>query len=322
MAITDYTPSATGTTERDLIANSTTLTYSTTDAEAEVVISLENMAAGDQFRFRAYEKVTAGGSAQPVYEAYRDGVQSEPLKVPRLLYGHGWTVTALKITGTDRVFPLSVRTVDSVSGTVNANVVQWNGSNVVTPNTAGVPRVDVKAMEANVLTATAINADAITAAKLHSDVTTELQNGLATAAALAVVDDFLDTEIAAIKAKTDQLTFSGANVYSHLASTSINVINPTTFTPGAIDARALNTDAVEEIQSGIAAAVWGRTIESVGATDYSAEQLFRLVVSILAGDGEDLDGPNPLFKSLDGTKTRISGITDDDERNATIGDLS
>lgn len=46
----------------------------------------------------------------------------------------------------------------------------------------------------------AIDADAVAA-----DAVTEIQSGLATAAALAVVDDFLDTEIAAIKAKTDNL---------------------------------------------------------------------------------------------------------------------
>lgn len=72
--------------------------------------------------------------------------------------------------------------------------------------------VQVTGMGANVITAAAINTDAITAAKLAADVTTELQAGLATAAALTtvsgkidVIDDFLDTEIAAIKAVTDKL---------------------------------------------------------------------------------------------------------------------
>jgi hypothetical protein len=97
-------------------------------------------------------------------------------------------------------------------------------------------RIDasVGAMAANVLTATAINANAITAAKLDPDVTTELQAGLATqtsvddlptnaelATALGTADDavlaqvaLVKTEtdkIAAIKAKTDQLTFTVAN---------------------------------------------------------------------------------------------------------------
>jgi hypothetical protein len=65
-------------------------------------------------------------------------------------------------------------------------------------------------MAANVLTATAINADAFTAAKFAADVTTELQSGLATAAALSTVAGYIDTEVAAIKAKTDSLTFTVA----------------------------------------------------------------------------------------------------------------
>jgi hypothetical protein len=62
------------------------------------------------------------------------------------------------------------------------------------------------------ITATSLAADTITAAKVATDVTTELQSGLATAAALATVDDFLDTEIAAIKAKTDNIPAAPAAV--------------------------------------------------------------------------------------------------------------
>lgn len=92
-------------------------------------------------------------------------------------------------------------------------------------------RIDasVGAMAANVLTATAIAADAITAAKiaadaigaseLAADAVTEIQTGLATAAALATVAGYIDTEVAAIlaavdtevaaiKVKTDSLTFT------------------------------------------------------------------------------------------------------------------
>ena len=78
-------------------------------------------------------------------------------------------------------------------------------------------------------------ADAITAAKLHSDVTTELQNGLATAAALDTVDNFLDTEVAAIlaavdtevaaiKAVTDLLPDGGA-LTSLATQASVNTID-------------------------------------------------------------------------------------------------
>jgi len=44
----------------------------------------------------------------------------------------------------------------------------------------------------------------------HTHPITEIQNGLATAAALATVSGYVDTEVAAIKAKTDQLTFTVA----------------------------------------------------------------------------------------------------------------
>lgn len=51
----------------------------------------------------------------------------------------------------------------------------------------------------------AMAANVMTAAAAAADLTTELQSGLATAAALATVDDFLDTEVAAIKGVTDKL---------------------------------------------------------------------------------------------------------------------
>jgi hypothetical protein len=47
-------------------------------------------------------------------------------------------------------------------GRADADVAYWDGTVVVTPTTAGVPRVDVKAMEADTITAAAIATDAAT----------------------------------------------------------------------------------------------------------------------------------------------------------------
>lgn len=58
---------------------------------------------------------------------------------------------------------------------------------------------------ANWINAAAISTDAITAAKLAADAVTEIQSGLATAAALATVAGYLDTEIAAVLATTAKL---------------------------------------------------------------------------------------------------------------------
>jgi hypothetical protein len=84
----------------------------------------------------------------------------------------------------------------------------------------------VGAMAANTLTATAINADAFTAAKFAADVTTELQSGLATAAALSTldgkvdaVDNFIDTEIADIRRAIGPATTTIATLASQTSFT-------------------------------------------------------------------------------------------------------
>lgn len=90
----------------------------------------------------------------------------------------------------------------STGAPLSANVTQWLGTAAATPTVAGVPEVDAThylgaaapalvggrfdsstgAMAANVLTATAINADAITAAKVAADVGTEIATAVGTRA--------------------------------------------------------------------------------------------------------------------------------------------
>lgn len=112
-----------------------------------------------------------------------------------------------------------------------ANVTQWNSSSVATPTVAGVPEVDVTHYLGSASPALvggrfdasvgAMAANVMTAAAAAADLTTELQSGLATQASVNTIDDFLDTEVAAIlaavdtevaaiKAKTDSLTFTQA----------------------------------------------------------------------------------------------------------------
>lgn len=98
------------------------------------------------------------------------------------------------------------------------NLTSWNGTAVATPDTAGYPKVTIKdgtgageialtsgAIDtvAAVTTVNGLAANVITAAATAADFTTEIQSGLATAAALDAVDNFLDTEIAAILALLD-----------------------------------------------------------------------------------------------------------------------
>ena len=74
-------------------------------------------------------------------------------------------------------------------------------------------RIDasVGAMAAGVVTAAAIATDAIDADAIAADAVTEIQSGLATAANLATVAGYLDTEIASILADTNELQTAWAN---------------------------------------------------------------------------------------------------------------
>lgn len=113
-------------------------------------------------------------------------------------------------------------------------------------------RVDVGAVVGVAQTAGDIIAD-----------TNDLQTTLATInGKLDAIDDFVDTEVSAIKAKTDQLTFGTANrvdaqVFgienSAITANAIagNAITAAKIATDAVDADALAADAVTEIQSGL-----------------------------------------------------------------------
>lgn len=101
----------------------------------------------------------------------------------------------------------------STSTPLPANVTQWLGTAAATPTVGGVPEVDATHYLGSAAPALvggrfdasvgAMAANTMTAAAAAADLTTELQSGLATAAALDTIDNFLDTEVAAILALLD-----------------------------------------------------------------------------------------------------------------------
>jgi hypothetical protein len=100
--------------------------------------------------------------------------------------------------------------------------------------------IDAATFATGAITAAAIAADAIGASELAADAVTEIQSGLATAAALTTVDDFLDTEIADIQARLPAALVSG-RIDASIGAAAANTIT----------ASALAADAVTEIQSGL-----------------------------------------------------------------------
>lgn len=121
--------------------------------------------------------------------------------------------------------------VASIAGVPEVDVTHWVGGAVVAPTNTGYPVVDIQQVRGdtapplasgffdanvslianNAITSAKIAADAIGASQLATDAVTEIQSGMATAANLATVAGYLDTEIAAILADTNELQTDWAN---------------------------------------------------------------------------------------------------------------
>jgi hypothetical protein len=114
MAITAlYENTATiSTTEYSLPNNSTTLTPKTDVGVFQIVLDLANLAAGDQYEMKIYEKCRTGDT-QRLLDVYTiTGAQSKPLLMyPALILMKGWDVTLKRLAGTDRAIFWSIRQV-------------------------------------------------------------------------------------------------------------------------------------------------------------------------------------------------------------------
>lgn len=94
---------AVGTTEHSLTTDSSSIAEDTTSGVFQAFLDLANVAAGDTFRFRVYEKVIAGGAQRVIYTSEFSGAQVTPVAAcPPLFLGIGWDMSLEKIAGTDR----------------------------------------------------------------------------------------------------------------------------------------------------------------------------------------------------------------------------
>ena len=132
---------------------------------------------------------------------------------------------------------------------------------VLYPEESGDLRVTVNALDNNAITAASIATDAIDNDALAANAVSEIQSGLATAAALTTVSGYIDTEVAAIKAKTDALPADPAD---------------------ASDITAL-VDALPT-----AAEVWAyatRTLTSAGSGGATADEVWAYTTRTLTSGG-------------------------------------
>jgi hypothetical protein len=137
----------------------------------------------------------------------------------------------------------------------------------------------VGSVAAGGITAASFAANAINASKLDPDVTTELQAGLATAAALDTVDNFLDTEVAAILAAVD---------------TEVGAIITTLGTPAGVSVSAdiaavkAQTAAIETDTAEIGAAGAGLTVLATQASVNTIDDFLDTEVAAILADTNEL----------------------------------
>lgn len=102
-----------GATELSIVSGTTTLSTVTDDGVYQLWVDpVTNMAKGDIFKVRGYEKVEGtGGTKRVFFQATLLGVQSENFVTPTFILINGWDFTIQKIAGTDRAFDASIRKV-------------------------------------------------------------------------------------------------------------------------------------------------------------------------------------------------------------------
>ena len=100
------------TAERFLASNSTSKTDQTTDGVYQLFLELNNLAAGDIYQIKVYERISSGGTARVVYIDNVTGPLDSPMYAsPTLILLHGWEFSLVKISGTDRAIAWSIRSV-------------------------------------------------------------------------------------------------------------------------------------------------------------------------------------------------------------------
>lgn len=225
-------PATIGVTEYSLANASTVLTPKTTAVYLTPYIDLSAMAAGDQFRIRVYEK--ANGVQFVIWEGYPTGAQAQAFSLPAMQVSEGWDVTIKKIAGTDRAVGWSLHSDNS-----DANVASYaSGQAPLQPTTVG-RTLDVTVTGeagidwANIGAPTTVVALSGTSIKTSTDVATDVTTllarltavragyldnlsagAVATAANLAIVAGYVDTEITTIitnlaTAQADLTTLTG-----------------------------------------------------------------------------------------------------------------
>lgn len=147
---------------------------------------------------------------------------------------------------------------------------------------------------------------------------------------LDTVDDFLDTEVAAIKAKTDNLPSDPADAsdiaasFTSIASTLTTIATYIDTEVAAIKAKTDNLPAAPaatgDIPSAatIAAAVFARTFHATKMSGLTFEELAALIACAVLAKCSGMDGVSPIVRNVGDTANAITGTADADGNRTAV----
>ncbi len=125
---------------------------------------------------------------------------------------------------------------------------------------------------------------------------------------LDTLDNYVDTEVAAIKAVTDQMVFTTANRLNvQVYGMEAGVVTAAAVATGAIDADALATDAVTELVTGVLTTQMTESYAADGTAPTLAQAMFLVQQSL---HEFAISGTTRTVKKLDGSTTAATFTLD------------
>lgn len=96
--------------EFSLVNGSTVLAAKTDAGVYQLVIDVSAMTATEAYSVKYYETTVIGGTKRVAHHVVLSGVASDPIYFgPALALINGWDMTMVKLLGTDRSIPWSIR---------------------------------------------------------------------------------------------------------------------------------------------------------------------------------------------------------------------
>lgn len=203
-------------------------------------------------------------------------------------------------TGGAKTTPIVLYPVEA--GDIPVNVTAWNGTAIPGVDTAGYPKVTIKSgtgagevslsggktlLQDGAVNAAVVATNAIDADALATDAVTELQTGLATAAALSAVAAYVDTEVAAILEDTGTTIPAQIAALNNLSAAQVNAEVDTALadydapTKAELDAglAGLNDLDATEVQTAAAAALTAYDPPTKGELDTAVSGMSTLTAA-------------------------------------------